>query len=46
MTLVTYGKNRRDKIWPEFVVIDEADLLLEIDKNIRGYTYKLIEKLN
>ena len=36
-------RSEKDLIYPEFVVVDEADLLLEIDKNVSRSTFQIID---
>lgn len=36
-------RNGRDEIKPSFVVVDEADLLLEIDKNLAAAVDKIMK---
>jgi hypothetical protein len=40
MTQILHNKN--NLINPQFLVIDEADLLLEIDQNVAKYMQKII----
>lgn len=40
MTQILHNKN--NIINPQFLVIDEADLLLEIDQNVAKYMQKII----
>lgn len=40
MTQILHNKN--NLINPQFLVIDEADLLLEIDQNVSKYMQKII----
>lgn len=40
MTQIIHNKN--NLINPQFIVIDEADLLLEIDQNVAKYMQKII----
>lgn len=35
--------NKSNPINPQFIVIDEADLLLEIDQNVAKYMQKIID---
>lgn len=39
------SQKRQPPINPKYIVIDEADLLLEIDKNVSNYTFRLINEI-
>jgi hypothetical protein len=38
-------KGQKSEINPEFIAIDEADLLLELDKNVSRHTDKLLTSI-
>lgn len=38
-------KNKNTSLLPDYVVIDEADLLLETDRNVRKHTFMLLDEI-
>jgi hypothetical protein len=43
--MTSIAHNKSNPINPKFVVIDEADLLLEIDQNVSKYMHRIIEQV-
>ena len=42
MSTYTANNNKDNQINPKFIIIDEADLLLEIDQNVTKYMRMVI----